>query len=1411
MRIWLIVLVVLVAGCISPVQKLGCCIAENAEDGCILYNTTTFETQDYTAQTNGPCNDNASGTLGHCNVTIDGRAYLIPFCTDDQFVECINSNCTAMVCGDFQYRPRIAPSFTSIEDSAGDVPPGEEDSAAQNFYHAQCRFLPMDASLRQIMKNSKSQINVFRMGVGGSFDEFDQYRYFFPMSDMFCSINPEGTVDRYMNYLSWQSGNANEFDPSQITSNCIDDDNISGPFSFSEENETRDSTHVRVGNFEYDTVLPDESNYKFAHYAIVDLWSDYHSSNNGYYSYGDPFIGGVYKKIDAYFYRKELAIAHQGTILAQEGATRAPFECSFTSYDCYSGTCGTEVWNRGMMIEKSDSPVPVEIQTDCNRMEDENGQTRVVCAPTKGVVIHEGWAPTVNYGQVEIAPARMQTDPGYSGLYTYSSLASNMESLLEDWNEFSRQEAVAIGRDRTVRWSLDTVTFYSEERSECEDYESGGSGTVLCSNISQDYRHPPIGGITFFGKVGGNAITMPDGSVIIGYSLVRPEDFHSMYFVENCDISFNSSNPYENNRFMFDLETNACQSYCNQRLTYSTGCIGNYNTGDYYYGSESECNDAHRVDWIQRCLDGYAYSTAEARQECGEGIGIIDYSCFQTRMEMRDANPVCENYYDEFDEFVAECTDQCLDFCENVNQELCEDFCQDGMFGRPGDVVLCFTPEECAEMAVTMPTCNIPGEDPLNAKITDSFYRIDFEEPGDDVWQTMMRIFRPYFEDRVKNGIMASNFGDGCGEWLSKDDAIISSIPWIVNYKKYINLDGSILMNDVYLSSTSAQAIRERNLFGRSTANSSGTSSCELRSSTLHPLTLAFGDSVYQYHDIAYSKNIYLIKYQPGSERIGRCAIDDTTYMPVVNTYGWCEPCTESTLAYQGISAEDRVYMPAYTANVEDDEYDELQTICELKYDYGYSGGGVAVTDNVSCFNAHITDINDYKESIGGIGSPRTIPEASILKERMGSYMKSGVLPVLDLTNETNWNIENPDATGGFSLWWFNVDFGSENEYLEYDFERLVGSMGAAIIIVDTIDEPPDASRTLDILERTAIVREKCFGCMAAVQVNDALSADEFREMILPLLEHPSGQLNIDLITFNYEVSAHTEITTAEGIVEDIEEYGRTALTTPSPGRGKPTMIVGFNIRDDDSRWSYSHLFSTIVTSQDNMIRAGVTGIIYSPVRQTGQESLVGIEGGVGVKKDEKFCAMQSALQRMSQSPPTAVFTKIVAQEDITCQRCSSLEITLGECDRTCDDGSQCTMPDGATDSHYKCQDNTVSMNCPLCTELPGNYNCIIRYANGSQNSISGAMSQIDSDIWMDVIGGMEAPYRCCLEDSLGIKYSYYKESLQGAINKPVVFPKLGDPNVDCGMGDSSDLSKLSNFCNINNVPITDYDIECER
>ncbi len=1459
MRWLLLALLIVFAGCISPPKQIGCCLQENLDEGCMLYNTTTFTAHDFIAETIGLCDDNASGTLGGCNVTIDGDVYFVPICTEDQIVPCVNGNCTAMVCGDFKYQPKIVPTFTSTEDSEGDVPPNSDDTVAMNFYNSQCRFLPMDATLRQIMKNSKSQINVFRIGVGGSFDEFDQYRNFFPISDQFCSTNPYGRVDRFMNYLSWESGQADEFDPiGEFESICIDDNDIPGPFTFSEDSEERDSTVPNGGGgmgITYNTVVPDESNYKFAHYAVVDLQSYYHTNSGGYYSYGNPFVNqeNIYKKIDKGFYRRELAIAHQETIFGNDGDTRAPFECSMSEYDCYSGSCDTSTYNRGVMVEASEDfeTNPFELVTDCNEIFDQNGQKKVVCAPTESVSFNEGSPPSITSADVEYYPARIEVEPEWWNLYSFESLTQDIDPILAQWDEMTDMDYVRRGRTFSGYSTLDELYFEMIDKKDCRDYDTNNDTTdVLCSHISYSSKHPRAAGIEFFGKFkDGSTVRMPDGSVIIGYAITDNDDFGDLEFVEQCELSFNSSDPYIDNNFQLGLEAAACTTYCEARADEaSSACTGSTIYGDYYYANDADCVEAHRNDpeFFDRCTQGYMYSRPECLQRSGVG-GSYDVDQFNNCMNESDPYTIfaCANYQNLKDDAFDGCVQDCVDYCSNSDQNKCEDFCTDGIAGNEGGVQLnpCFlygeNSTECLNYVPQQPLqCNVPGgSNPSSAVVSDDFYRIDFTRPGNAVWETMMTAFRPYFEDKVANGILMGGFSDGCGGYLQGEDAIFSSIPWIVSYNKSIWDGGHLLYSKLHLSAPYAQALRERNLYDREIVNTAGTSSCELRFDAMHPSMIFFADLT-EYYDIAFSRYMYVFRYEPGSEHIGRCAVDDSTYLPVIKTFGWCDACTTSTLAYQRITADDEVYMPTYKANVDGSSYTDPETICSIKYDYGFSGIGFEVTDNVTCFNPYITDIDQYKESIAGVGSPRTNPEASILKERLGNYMKSGILPIIDMSANSNWNITNPNGGASFSLWWFSFDFGSEDEYLQYDFERLFGDMGASVVIVDRLSSPPDINETEAILARASIVRENCFGCMAAIQVDNTENVEEFRDIIEPVLSHPTASYNLDLVTIDYELSEHTDIDPSSNytVVDDIAAYGRASLTTPAPGRGKPVLVTKFNVRDDDSRWGdsdYADLFTEIVNRQDELIKAGVIGLIYSPVREDEVGStnigdgLWGIIGaasaanegkgivtvgsdGVG-EKGAKFCAMQEAMYRMTVSPPTTVFTKMLAVENVTCERCVGLDKTLGECGLTCSNGNDCTLPEGATDpNNYKCPDNSLPGECTLCSDVGGSFSCEKTYANGSVEYLNGQMSNLNSDLYMDIIGGLPDGERCCLEDATGLQYSYYANTQERAINKPVVFPKTGDPNMDCGMGDANDVTKLTTFCSIETVPIKEYKIECE-
>ncbi len=1340
-----VVIVFIAAGCIQPVQKLGCCLKVNATNatnpGCVLYNTTSFLTTDKFFSNTTGCSNNTG-----CNVTINGKSTNIPICTDDQIVSCISPDCVAMVCGDFAYKPRVSPGYASIDEAQGDAPPDlNKESGTQNFYKARCVLQPLDASLRQIMKNSKSQINVFRVGVGGSFDEFDQYRYYFPVSDQFCNINPprqptDKRVDRFMNYLNGDLTPDNT-PTSEVPNDCIQDPTVPGFLGFGESAAAKTATGIPyISTLTYQPKVPDASSYKFSYFGRVDLFDTWQSSNNGFYTYDTPSMNDndVYKKIDEAYYRKYLSIAHTQLIygLTSADTTRAPFECDASANDCYSGSCDTTTYNRGVML-KSILNATTEVVTDCNEVPDENGQNRVICAPTTGITTGAtGTPPDRHYANVSIAPMHIETIPGtIVGAYhlpsSFTNIVSDITPFTAAWDSFNttNYKVYETGSSIYTPKVLDGMSFYLTKKKYCQwDYGTNNDSntTVICSNTTiTSATGPPAGGAVFFGKLKDDNTVQFRGNTIIGYALSSPVDFPNMLLIKNCGVNMTPTLPSRPN-------TTAASSSCWNACIYA-------------------CYSSGTTNLSSKCTNWCDATQSSPPAPCTVGAPLSNSSIYETN----------------------------------------------------------------------------------------DFIRVDISSLSDSDWKELMAAFRPYFIDRA-TAIGNKGVSD-CGGNIDPTDIVVSSTPWIINYEKGLNSPwftqyGSYNSNYDYgfsalepigyhMSATAAQALRARNIYDEGMSTATGTSACQL-SNDAYWWFAAWGNNVQYYYNIAFSRYIYLFKYNSSSKSFGQCIIDDNTKLPQMRTFGWCQACTTSTLAFQNITAGSRVYMPLATMRLSNPVTD-YASICTAQYkaDWAFFEG-FKVTDNVSCFNPYITDVNEYSESIGAIGSPRTVPEATIIKERAGNYLKSGIMPVFDISDPSNWNITNPDSgQSGFCLFYFFNDCNQAFDYQQYDFERLFGHMGASVAIVDHVGNANDVQAKMDeIINRSTEVHDRCFGCMVAVQVDHPANNSSFGDTIGPLVTNPliRGAKLIDLITFDYQVSDHPDVSAqgAQAVADDITAYGRTSLQL---GR-VPTMVVGFNVKNSDGKWSESNvskLFDGVVENQNEMVQAGVMGVIYAPARgAAGNDNLglVDVSGGVG-SKTAKFCAFEGAMYKMSTVPPNAMFTRVIDVNDTMCVVCTSLDKVQGTCGPpsgktvpVCDNNNPCTLPTGANASDYKCPDNTVVGQCKLCQDLPGTWTCTWKYANGTSDTRSGNMSQLTGDLWLDVVGGIPKPNKCCLQANItnSTAYTYTKQSFATPLNKPLVFPKSGDPNVDCGFGSSIDaINQLSNFCNVQQVPLKNYDINC--
>lgn len=154
---------------------------------------------------NNPCEWTVFGCSGRPGT--DGKSYsLIPVCTDAVPKNCINNSCQAMVCGYSGYKIGPQPTAADFEKAAsgGTTPFSSSELAgiSLNLQGTSCDFKVMDQKLYNQFRQSKGGlwVNTFRFGVGRSFSDFEQSRYFFPASDRFCSSSIMPGKDRFLVY-----------------------------------------------------------------------------------------------------------------------------------------------------------------------------------------------------------------------------------------------------------------------------------------------------------------------------------------------------------------------------------------------------------------------------------------------------------------------------------------------------------------------------------------------------------------------------------------------------------------------------------------------------------------------------------------------------------------------------------------------------------------------------------------------------------------------------------------------------------------------------------------------------------------------------------------------------------------------------------------------------------------------------------------------------------------------------------------------------------------------------------------------------------------------------------------------------------------------------------------------------------
>lgn len=129
----------------------------------------------------------------------------VPICPKIDEVRC-NTSCRGVFCGSFDFDPRPEPSA---------IPEGESHRFSHDkndveiegtgdpvgLWNAKCIVEDLTEDFQRKLENSDDIVmNIFRFGVGDSFQDFEDAQYYFPITDRACDINPNGYVDRYIIY-----------------------------------------------------------------------------------------------------------------------------------------------------------------------------------------------------------------------------------------------------------------------------------------------------------------------------------------------------------------------------------------------------------------------------------------------------------------------------------------------------------------------------------------------------------------------------------------------------------------------------------------------------------------------------------------------------------------------------------------------------------------------------------------------------------------------------------------------------------------------------------------------------------------------------------------------------------------------------------------------------------------------------------------------------------------------------------------------------------------------------------------------------------------------------------------------------------------------------------------------------------
>ena len=996
---------------------------------------------------------------------------------------CIQDACIAMICGKeiFQIKPvadacSIRSMMNNIDD--GNVA-GSDFETAKELFKTKCEFVALNSKEYRAMNSQGLWINSFRFGIGESFEDFEEARLYFPISDSFCAMGiADGWKDRYLNYLNMNGSIISGLcELSGTDWNCTEDGRLFEPFpdSMTAKSNCESYCNVKSGAMSACITTEDHPLFLGPYNTSNGVENSGSYNNNGeliYYGYtscideddddnsvvcenwmkrnddvSEPTIISNMDVIDLGWYKQTLTEQYKSQLITghetPEGVTKPGlvFECT-NAGECMSGMCNKETYDTFRCINESNISIS---DIDC----------KIKPSPWGGIklnVINQSNIYYVPPGRCYAGGHRSCTGDIYTAWYESSlQTVSDYEPVsFVEGTPFSFPAFIFGNNPNSV--PLITKCDMEEETDyEVQTYELSPSESALT-----------IGDLDDDGNSWCTQAEDTDGELITPEHINWDDDL-------TCAI----------------IATSRIKITGNGNCSDSS--IGTY-TGEGY---DAGCNN--NGDWV----DCKVIETSSSDEE-HEGFIIKHHNVINVVYEWDSSNWILKNYVR---------SRSMLSYEPSYDSD-----------------------EELPFYVYTTQPSNIPLIDACGASFSTETINTVWSEIDDSYSLITDSDDTSYTVGDLKtDGSSWCVLADGPAGSIERDD---------------------ILWDDDL--------------------------TCEAVAHTRIEIT-----------------------------DLGNCYENDSVIK--YREYGWCEPCTELTMAVQelGIGSQ---YCPAgYTYDSEGDEYDVTKSNCKLSKtikcssdSVGTALGGDRVPRCNSCKEGPKDGWGDYRDCFyegdydadtpSSIESavPDVTPQLVYINELTEKYQKSNVLPIFIAENEELYEIVYDKAKiiciGDIT----NEVCMSINEYEGWEFVNsrdilydireitirtngmpkfikyeMLGDGASIVIVGNTEDHTPDK-----LIDRATIVKRSCPTCLTSVHAKGKLNAagtinkvDELFGYDSTTFETPriflnqTAMDNIDIISYDFYPDDYGATDPNES-VKIATDFSRTLLQHYS----KPSLILNFHI-----------------------------------------------------------------------------------------------------------------------------------------------------------------------------------------------------------------------------------------------------------